>query len=125
MTKSERLALEAAQREVARLRALRLHDPVAPDIAVPTEGHTVGWSTSYRNVHRGWSERGSHGEGTYTPQTVGRVRIASREGVALHSTEARAWREVRARLAREYADALADLDATIARLEASTAEPSP
>ena len=115
MTKAERAALDAAQTEVALLRALRLHDPVLPDIPAPREGHTEGWFTSYRNVHRGWSEFGAHGEGAYVPPSD-RNRHESREGICLYSTEALAWQEVRARLAWEYAGTLAALDKRIADL---------
>lgn len=120
MNKSERAALDLAQRELAIARALRWsrYEPVPKDLPAPepfgyARNYTEGWATNTytKSVNQEWSEPSCHGSGPYP--AVGRHRSASQRGKSLYSTRLLALQALRYEVERAAAQDLAEIDAEI------------
>lgn len=123
MTKTERADVEALRTELAKALAFRRTEPVDPDIPKPKcgepriEGWTANPAHTYSQVKRAWSEHHMNG-------LIGSCS-RSQGGIALFSTEERAWRHVRHALEQAFAAQMVTIDENIAQARAAAQENPP
>lgn len=112
MTKAQQAALWKAQVDLRQAEALRwsgLKDPAV--LPVPTQGHTFGWVITTFNqgtVEKAWSGPAMHHRGSHDDRDK-----VSQGGIRLYRSEHDAWIALRISKERQFAAALANLDARI------------
>lgn len=121
MNKAEQAAFEALRHEIRLCQALRFSEAPEPQrMDLPERGHLNGWlfNAYSTTVQKAWTQRVSHGDGHPTDDEIANrwkshKWMGSQNGVRLYATERDALIALRKKKEREFAEALAKLDALI------------
>jgi hypothetical protein len=115
MTKKERAAFDALEKQLRTVAALRWTSAIAPDVDPPTASgdETCGWITNAytATVSPAWSGVVCHGIGVFSRKEA--RSSGSQRSVCLHSTKLRALQALRHEMECKFAAALAAVDKQI------------